>query len=78
MVGFIQILIYMMCVYFIFKGVEIFQIGLMGAPENRKTGLMIGLAMVVLSIVVAIGFFVMEESYAEKFSKQTQQNPLMR
>ena len=48
----IQILIFMLCVYLVFKGVEIHQIALMGNSENRGKGLTIG----VLAIVAAIGF----------------------
>ncbi len=55
-----QIMIYMLAVYLVFKGVEIFQIALVSPKEgpSRPVGIVIG----VIGIVIAVGaglFFVM-------------------
>jgi hypothetical protein len=54
----LQIITYLLCVYLIFKGVEIFQIALASerTDKSRMVALIIGGAMVTISVVVAIGF----------------------
>jgi hypothetical protein len=57
MAGMLQIITYLLCVYLVFKGVEILQIGLMSTNENRaRLGKMIGITAVVLSVVFAVVF----------------------
>ena len=56
MVGLMQIMIYMLSVYLVFKGVEIFQIALMSARSNRTGGMIIGILAVAIAIVAAGGF----------------------
>ncbi len=53
MAGLMQIMIYLFCIYLIYKGVEIFQIALMSNVEqkSRPVGILLG----VLSIIAAIG-----------------------
>jgi hypothetical protein len=51
MVGLIQLMIYLLSIYLVFKGAEIFQIAFMSSRENRFYGMGIGL----ISILVAIG-----------------------
>jgi uncharacterized membrane protein (DUF485 family) len=75
MAGFIQILIYMLCVYFVFKGVEIFQIAFVGSGERRRAGLILGVAAIVASIVAAIVFAVWSERYGEEFNRRLQNTP---
>lgn len=60
MVGMIQIITYLLCVYLVFKGVEILQIAL-ASPRtdgSRRLALLFGAAMVGISILAAIGFAV--------------------
>jgi len=59
-VGLLQIITYLLCIYLVFKGVEIFQIALASqrADKSRMVALMIGGVMTMVSIVVAIGFAV--------------------
>jgi hypothetical protein len=57
MLGMIQIMIYLLGAYLVFKGVEIFQIGLMSNSPKKRTGIIIGVCAIVVSIGVA-GFFV--------------------
>lgn len=52
----IQILTYLLCVYLVFKGVEIFQIALMSARASRAAGLVIGVIAIVGSIAAAAHF----------------------
>jgi uncharacterized membrane protein (DUF485 family) len=56
MVGLMQIMIYMLSVYLVFKGVEILQIALMSVRPNRTGGMIIGILAVALAIIAAGGF----------------------
>ena len=56
MVGLMQIMIYLLAVYLVFKGVEIFQIALMSVRSNRTGGMIIGILAVTIAIVAAGGF----------------------
>ena len=56
MVGLMQIMIYMLSVYLVFKGVEIFQIALMSVRPNRTGGMIIGILAVAIAIIAAGGF----------------------
>jgi hypothetical protein len=58
MVGMLQIITYLLCVYLVFKGVEIFQIAL-ASPRtdgSHKLALILGAAMIVVSVIAAIVF----------------------
>ena len=56
----LQIITYLLCVYLVFKGVEIFQIALASerTDKSRMVALIIGGVMVMISVVMAIGFAV--------------------
>jgi hypothetical protein len=57
MAGLIQIANFLLCVYLVFKGVEILQIALMSTSEHRKLGITLGWTMVIAAVVIgAIGF----------------------
>ena len=79
MVGMMQIMIWMLYVYLVFKGIEIFQIahvrhdGL--SRLTRGPGVILGVVMIVVAVLAAIGFFVMEESMALSLSHQQQNIP---
>ena len=62
----LSLVIWFLCVYIVFKGVEIFQIALMSSRDDRRLGLGIGVIMVAASVVVAIVFFFLNEAQAEK------------
>jgi hypothetical protein len=68
MIGMIQILTYLLCVYLVFKGFEILQIALMSPREDRGGGLVIGVLAVVISIAAAFGFATWSDSQAAKTS----------
>jgi hypothetical protein len=56
MVGSMQIMIYMLSVYLVFKGVEILQIAVMSARSNRTGGMIVGILAVAIAIIAAGGF----------------------
>lgn len=64
MVGLLQIMIYLLCVYLVYKGVEIFQIAFVSDSENvsRKLGVVIGIIMIIGAVVVGVGAVFMTES----------------
>lgn len=75
MVGFIQIVIYMLCVYLVFKGVEIFQLGLANNTDSRKLAKTIGVLSLVAAILAAGAFLAFEELYAAEFGSRTNNLP---
>lgn len=59
MVGMLQIITYLLCVYLIFKGIEIFQIALMSGTDSKTrqlVGFIVGFVMIGISIVAAYVF----------------------
>lgn len=56
MVGMLQIITYLLCVYLVFKGIEIWQIANVQSRENDGRGLYLGVGMIVISIILAIVF----------------------
>lgn len=74
MVGMMQIMIWMLCVYLVFKGIEIYQIAHTSAREDGK-GQSLGVAMIVMAVLAAIVFFFMEENMAGKLSESQQAIP---
>ena len=56
MVGLMQIMIYMLAVYLVFKGVEILQIALMSNSAQKTVGMIIGVVFVLVALVAAVGF----------------------
>ena len=56
MVGMLQIITYLLCVYLIFKGIEIYQIAKMSSRQDTSGGLTLGTVMIIVSIVAAVVF----------------------
>ncbi len=52
----IQLMGYLLCIYLIFKGVEIFQIGLVSPKEKKKGAMILGIAALAASVLVALIF----------------------
>jgi len=77
MVGFLQIIIYLLCVYLVYKGFEIFQIAFVSDRENvsRKHGVALGIIMIIGAFVVGAGAIYMTEAQAEAMSKQMNNIP---
>lgn len=59
MVGMLQIITYLLCVYLVFKAVEILQIALMSAREKRDAGMAIGVIAIVVALAVGYVFIQM-------------------
>lgn len=55
MVGILQIMTYLLCIYLVFKGVEIFQIGLAN-ERYRVVGVVIGVVAILIAVTAAVGF----------------------
>ena len=68
MAGMLQILTYLLGIYLVFKGVEIFQIALMSSRPNRLLGLTIGSISIVACVVAAIFFVHLQDMQAEALS----------
>ena len=69
MAGMIQIMTYLLCVYLVFKGIEILQIALMSPRENRTLGIVIGLFSLVACCTAAAFFFAFITQQAESISR---------
>lgn len=72
-----QIMIYLLCVYLVYKGIEIFQIAFVSDSENvsRKLGLVLGIIMVGGAIVVGIGAVVMSEMIVTQMNNRMDNIP---
>ena len=76
MVGILQIMTYLLCVYLIFKGVEIFQIGLQSTNERyRGVGVAIGIVAIVIAVIAAGVFSVWVDSQAHSIQQIQQSMP---
>lgn len=64
MVGLMQIMIYLLCIYLVYKGVEIFQIAFVSDSQkvSRIFGLILGILMMIGAVVVGIGTVIATES----------------
>jgi len=69
MAGMLQIITYLLCVYLVFKGVEILQIGLMGNRESRSLGIAIGVLSLLICIGAALFFYKFINLQAESMSR---------
>ena len=75
MVGLMQIMIYMLAVYMVYKGIEIFQIALMSNRENRLPGLVIGVVCTVVAVVLGLAFVLWAESVAQSIGDRMNSVP---
>jgi hypothetical protein len=71
MIGMLQIITYLLCVYLVFKGFEILQIALMSPREDRKGGITIGVLLLIISIAAAFNFTQMIDAQAASVSSHT-------
>lgn len=68
MIGMLQIITYLLCVYLVFKAFEILQIALMSNRDDRAAGIFIGLLFVAISIGAGILFTRMIDAQANAVS----------
>lgn len=68
MVGLMQIMIYLLSIYLVYKGVEIFQVAFVASEysRNRKAGVVIGILAIVVAIFIGLAAVFMADSMAEK------------
>lgn len=69
MVGMLQILTYLLCIYLVFKAYEIFQIAYVSTSDKRAAAVRNGIILIVLSVLIAIGFALWADSQAESISR---------
>lgn len=70
MVGFLQIIIYLLCVYLVYKGAEIFQIAWVSQPStSRIIGIVIGILATIGAVGVGAVAVYMTESMAAKMAQ---------
>lgn len=73
MVGMLQIITYLLCVYLVFKGAEIFQLSITGqAATGWKTvlGRVIGVVALVASIAAASTFWRLIDAQAQSVANR--------
>lgn len=78
MVGLMQIMIYMLAVYLVFKGFEIFQIAFMSTSRSRKMGIFLGVACIVVAVILGIGFSAWGDSVAQSIGDRMNAVPSLR
>lgn len=66
-----QIITYLLCVYLVFKGFEIFQIAFMSSRENRAAGLSFGVGAILIAIVLAFKFVAWIDQQAHVMSQSS-------
>lgn len=79
MIGLMQIMIYLLCVYLIYKGVEIFQIAFVsGAGKAKVAGIVIGVLAVIGAFGVGAGAIYMTESIVARVGSSMDKMPNLR
>ena len=78
MLGMLQILTYLLCVYLVFKGVEIFQIAWVTDRKVTETPVLLGIAMLVAGVTLAIIFAVWATMQAESVGEGMRNVPQVR
>ena len=71
----LSLILYFLCVYIVFKGVEICQIALMGTNEHRKLGLVIGILSMIGAVATALIFGYLTTMMQVDMEKRMQQIP---
>jgi uncharacterized membrane protein YgdD (TMEM256/DUF423 family) len=69
MVGQLQIISYFLCVYLLFKAVEILQIALMSPRQDRNAGMAIGVLAIVAAIFAGAVFLYWMELHVTSIGK---------
>lgn len=75
MAGMLQIITYLLCVYLIFKGIEIFQIANVKSRENEGRGLVLGAVMVAVGVIAALVFYTWINQQAESINSNLPRLP---
>jgi hypothetical protein len=75
MVGLMQIMIYMLAVYLVYKGGEILQIALMSSRQDRTLGITIGFFSLVVAVVLGVAFTLWAHSVAQSIGERKNNIP---
>lgn len=75
MVGMLQILTYLLCIYLVFKAYEIFQIAYVSTSDKRTAAMRNGIILIVLSVIIAIGFVLWADIQAESIETNLRSLP---
>ena len=75
MIGMLQIITYLLCIYLVFKGVEILQIALANQRPGNSTPVVLGFIMLAASIGIAIYFAIWVDKFAAQIGNSMQQIP---
>ena len=67
--GMLQIITYLLAFYLVMKGVEILQIGLASARENRSPLIIIGVISIVACIIAAYSFTKWQDDQARSLQR---------
>jgi uncharacterized membrane protein HdeD (DUF308 family) len=68
MVGMLQILTYFLALYLVMKGIEILQIGLASANQDRSLVVTIGIVSVIVCVIGAAVFTTWQDNQAASVS----------
>ncbi len=71
MVGVLQIITYLLCVYLVFKGFEILQLAIARVREDRALAMIIGVVAIVVSVGAGLYFVEMIDTRAKPISGRT-------
>lgn len=75
MIGMLQIIIYLLCIYLVFKGVEILQIALANQRPGNQIPVVLEFIMLVASIGIAIYFAIWVDQFVAQIGNSAQQIP---
>lgn len=65
MVGMLQIITYLLALYLVMKGIEIFQIALASNSPDRKVALIIGVISIAVCLIAGFIFVTMQDEQAK-------------
>lgn len=69
MAGMLQIITYVLCFYLVIKGIEILQIGLTSARNDRVGVITVGALTLAACIIASVSFVGMQDDQANAVSK---------
>lgn len=77
MVALLQIMIYLFCVYLVYKGCEIFQIAFVSTQEEkvRRIAMALGILSIIGAVGIGIGAVYVTEQVADAINKHMQNFP---
>lgn len=71
MVGLMQIMIYLGCVYLVFKAFEIYMVAFTSEGDRHDSAVRFANVLIALAVIIAIGFYVWTDSQARSIQDVT-------